>query len=141
MQELSVDMLLSVLKSCRNVTVSDTARSNTLIDNLQNDSAEHNQIGLESRRSQAEKSMRSTRGSARSLRASLVKGTSGGGNGVRVGKKRRDRAAKSGEGPPSEGTAITGASSHMLLCRLPDSFISKAEKFFLEEASSGITEV
>ncbi|KAK4750447.1 hypothetical protein SAY87_003929 [Trapa incisa] len=134
-QELSMEMLLSLLKSCKNVTGSAATKSSNLIDNLQSDWGEYNQMGVESRKSRAEKSMRYTRGSARGLRASLVKGASCG-NGVKMGKRRGDRgAAKGGEGPSSESGAITGTHSPLILCRLPNSFISKAEKFFSEEVS------
>ncbi|OWM65248.1 hypothetical protein CDL15_Pgr008838 [Punica granatum] len=133
-QELSVDMLLSLLKSCRSVSAS--TRSDSLIENLQNDLNDHNQIIFEPRRSQVDKSMRSTRGSARNLRTSLVKGTSGG-NVVRMGKKKGDRAAKSGEeGASSENTATSGTSSLMLHCRFPSGFMNMAEKFFSDEVNS-----
>ncbi|KAK6250026.1 hypothetical protein SCA6_004031 [Theobroma cacao] len=134
-QELSMDMLLSLLRSCRNILP--TVRSNSNAENLSGeDSSECNQQG-DFKRSHGDIPIRSSRNNARSTRVSGGKGGALG-NTIRVGKMRNQRDSRLTktceetiirQNLPVLGTSI------MLYCRFPSSFIDRAEHFF----SVGIT--
>ncbi|KAK9277972.1 hypothetical protein L1049_027529 [Liquidambar formosana] len=139
-QELSTDMLLSLLRSCRNGLP--TLRSNpTLHHSPTDDSPEFNQLGPESKKLQVDTPLRSSRYNARSTRVSLGKGGASG-NSTRIGKMRSQRDSKATKtceelalklNPQASETSTT----LMLHCRFPGSFIDRAEQFF----SAGITTV
>lgn len=124
-QELSMDMLLSLLTSCRK--------------NLENPPADdsvvcnHNQLGSESRKLQVETPLRSSRYNARGTRVSLGKGGGGGsGNSTRTGKMRNQRESKATKICEELGLKnnLETPSTLMLHSRFPGSFIDIAEQFF-----------
>ncbi|OMO52999.1 hypothetical protein COLO4_36885 [Corchorus olitorius] len=132
-QELSMDMLLSLLRSGRNMLP--TVRSNSSPEIFSGeDFSEGNQPGSDIKRSQGE---RSSRFHARSTRVSGGKGSALGNN-LRVGKMRSQRDSKSAKASeetiPRQNFPVLGTSI-MLFCRFPSSFIDRAEQFF----SAGIT--
>ncbi|GLU12453.1 hypothetical protein SLE2022_291330 [Rubroshorea leprosula] len=130
-QELSMDMLLSLLRSCRNVLP--TIQSNSTLENLPaEDSNESNQQGSDSRKPQGDISLRSGRYNARNTRLSLGKGA-GLGNSLRVGKNRSQRdikPAKNLEESVMKQNLPVSETSVMLHYRFPSSFIDRAEQFF-----------
>ncbi|XP_022728436.1 uncharacterized protein LOC111283970 isoform X2 [Durio zibethinus] len=135
-QELSMDMLLSLLRSCRNILPTVRSNSNPEI-LLGEDLSDCNQQGSDFKRFQGDIPLRSSRYNARSTRISGGKG-SGLGNSLRVGKTRNQRDCKSSK--TCEETIIRPnlpvlGTSIMLYCRFPSSFIDRAEQFF----SAGIT--
>ncbi|KAI6683184.1 hypothetical protein NL676_029097 [Syzygium grande] len=124
-QELSIDMLRSLLKSCKNVLPS--SRSHPVLDNCPYRSCENIQLGHENKKPQAEK-LRSSRGSGRNSRNSLMKGISTGNN-AKLGKRREKAVKVCEETAVKYDLPITGTTS-MLHSRFPDSFIDRADKFF-----------
>lgn len=124
-QELSIDMLRSLLKSCRNALSS--SRSHPVLDNSPYGFCESIQLGHENKKPQAEK-LRSSRGSSRNSRNSLIKGSSAGNN-AKLGKKREKAVKVCEETAAKYDLPITGTAS-MLHSRFPDSFIDSADKFF-----------
>jgi hypothetical protein len=131
-QEISVDMLLSLLQSCRNVlpcVQSSSGFENSLADY----SGENNQLGPELRRPQADSLLRSSRYNARSARVYLGKAGSLG-NGIRNGKMRNQREVKtiktSEEMGLKQNLPASETSTAMLYCRFPSSFVDRAEQFF-----------
>ncbi|KAK1553855.1 hypothetical protein Q3G72_004531 [Acer saccharum] len=138
-QELSMDMLLSLLRSCRNVLPA--VRSNPTLENLtMDDSSESNQQGSELRKSQGDIPLRSSRYNARSTRVSLGKG----GACVRISKMRNQRdtkALKLSEDTNLKNNPRAMETSLMLHCRFPSNFIDKAEHFFSAEITNAGDEV
>lgn len=137
-QELSVDMLLSLLKSCKNNLP--TVQSNSTGDKFPtDDSSEYNHLGLESRKLQVETPLRSSRYSARSTRVTSGKSNSSG-NITRVGKMRNQRDSKTIKGLEEltvKHNLLTSETSTLKLhCRFPGSFIDRAEQFFSASISS-----
>ncbi|KAK3225858.1 hypothetical protein Dsin_005720 [Dipteronia sinensis] len=136
-QELSMDMLLSFLRSCRNVLPA--VRSNPTLENLtMDDSSESNQQGSELRKSQGDIPLRSSRYNARSTRISLGKGGASGIS-VRIGKMRNQRdtkALKLSEDTNLKNNPRAMETSLMLHCRFPSNFIDKAEHFFSAEITN-----
>ncbi|KAK2655547.1 hypothetical protein Ddye_008599 [Dipteronia dyeriana] len=130
-QELSMDMLLSLLRSCRYVLPA--VRSNPSLENLtMDDSSESNQQGSELRKSQGDIPLRYSRYNARSTRVSLGKGVASG-NSVRIGKMRNQKDAKAlklSEDTNLKNNPRAMETSLMLHCRFPSNFIDKAEHFF-----------
>ncbi|XP_056174978.1 uncharacterized protein LOC115691628 isoform X2 [Syzygium oleosum] len=124
-QELSIDMLRSLLKSCKNALPS--SRSHPVLDNSPYGSCENTQLGHENKKPQADK-LRSSRGSGRNSRNSLMKGISAGNN-AKLGKKREKAVKVCEETAVKYDLPITGTTS-MLHSRFPDSFIDRADKFF-----------
>lgn len=140
-QELSMDMLLSLLRSCRNIL--STAQPNSTPEStLAEDSNEPNQQqqqqqlqqGSDSRKPQWDVSMRSSRYSTRNMRLTLGKGP-GLGNSLRLSKNRSQRDIKAAKG--SEEIVMkqnhhhpVSESSVMLHYRFPCGFIDRAEQFF-----------
>lgn len=132
-QELCVDMLLSLLKSCRNI-------SRPVLD----ESSESNQQGSsEHRKSQGDGPLKSSRYSARSARLSLGKGGALG-NSTRVGKVRNQKdskATKTCEDSAMRHSALAMDTSLTLHHRFPSSFIDRAEQFFSAEVTNVSEEV
>lgn len=124
-QELSIDMLRSLLKSCKNASPS--SRSHQVLDNSPFSSCENVQLGLESKKPQADK-LRPSRGSGRNSRNSLIKGFSAGNN-ARLGKKREKAVKVCEETAAKYDLPITGTTT-TLHSKFPDSFIDSADKFF-----------
>ena len=124
--ELSMDMLLSLLRSCRNILPTVKSNSNPEILSIE-DSSEANQQGSDFK-SQGERSSRYNGRRVSGGKASAL------GNSLRVGKIRNQRDGKTtmkaceetnaGQNLPVLGTSI------MLFCRFPSSFIDRAEQFF-----------
>ncbi|KAE8727089.1 Detected protein of unknown function [Hibiscus syriacus] len=141
-QELSMDMLLSLLRSCRNILPT-TRSSNSNPENLVADgSNECNQQASDLKRSQGDIPLRSSRFNTRNTRVSAGKGSSVG-NGLKLGKTRNQRDCRSTK--HCEETTIRHnnnnnlpvlGTSLMLYSRFPSSFIDRAEQFF----SAGISD-
>ncbi|KAF5734128.1 hypothetical protein HS088_TW16G00570 [Tripterygium wilfordii] len=134
-QELNVDMLLSLLKSCRNVLPE--GRSNPTPENLPaDDSGEFHQYGSESRKSQGDTPLRCSRHNARGTRVSLGKGTPLG-NTLKTGKIRSQRESKAAKtcDEMTLNSLVASETSTMLHFRFPCSFIDTAEQFFSFEIS------
>nr|XP_029146090.1 uncharacterized protein LOC112722551 isoform X1 [Arachis hypogaea] len=144
-QELSVDMLLSLLRSCR--SSSPASQLNPTLDNSSiDDSSECNQLGSESRRPLSDIPTKHSRSNVngKGSRASLIKvGASG--NSIKTGRIRslRDgKATKSSEEMATKNThCVFETSTLMLHCRFPHSFIDKVEQFFSAEIPNGVDEV
>ncbi|XP_042516451.1 S phase cyclin A-associated protein in the endoplasmic reticulum-like isoform X2 [Macadamia integrifolia] len=134
-QELSTDMLLSLLRSCKNA--SPTKSDSSPPDNsLMDDSCERNQSGPEPRKLQVDGPVRSSRSNLRSTRVSSGKGNVVG-NFTRIGKVKNQKDAKPmkkfEEWPPKHNLQASEPSSTLLLHnRFPSSFIDRAEEFFSE---------
>ncbi|KAL4633569.1 hypothetical protein ACB092_04G132000 [Castanea dentata] len=131
-QEISIDMQLSLLSSCRNVFPS--LQSNSNVDNsIKDNSSENNQLGPEFKKPQVESSLRSSRYNARSTKVCLGKAGSLG-NSIRNGKMRNQRDGKtikaSEEMVLKQNLLVSETSTTMLYCRFPSSFIDRAEQFF-----------
>lgn len=131
-QEISIDMQLSLLSSCRNVFPS--LQSNSNVDNsIKDNSSENNQLGPEFKKPQIESSLRSSRYNARSTKVCLGKAGSLG-NSIRNGKMRNQRDGKSikasEEMALKQNLLASETSTAMLYCRFPSSFIDRAEQFF-----------
>ncbi|XP_010663301.1 uncharacterized protein LOC100262175 isoform X2 [Vitis vinifera] len=132
-QEVSMDMLLSLLRSCRNALPG--VRSNSILDSTRmDDSSECNTVGPESRKLLMDVSLRPSRHNARSTRGILGKGVASG-NSLRLGKMRNQRdskglktceemALKHNMQAPETPSAL------MLHFRFPSSFMDRAEQFF-----------
>ncbi|MED6221115.1 hypothetical protein PIB30_051254 [Stylosanthes scabra] len=144
-QELSVDMLLSLLRSCRNS--SPASQLNPTLDNSSiDDSNEYNQLGSESRKPLSDIPTKHSRSNVngKGSRASLIKGGASG-NSIKTGRIRslRDgKATKSSEEMATKNThPVSETSTLMLHCRFPHSFIDKVEQFFSVEIPNGVNEV
>nr|CAN59984.1 hypothetical protein VITISV_042692 [Vitis vinifera] len=139
-QEVSMDMLLSLLRSCRNALPG--VRSNSILDSSRmDDSSECNTVGPESRKLLMDVSLRPSRHNARSTRGILGKGVASG-NSLRLGKMRNQRdskglktceemALKHNMQAPETPSAL------MLHFRFPSSFMDRAEQFFSAGTASG----
>ncbi|XP_059641490.1 uncharacterized protein LOC132283543 [Cornus florida] len=134
-QELSTDMLLSLLRSCKRSLPAH--QSSLILDSpTTNYSIESFNLGPESRKIQGDIHLRSRR----SLRISSGKvGASG--NSTRTGKMRNQKDSKSIK--PYEEMALKKnlsasetSSTLMFHSRFPGSFIDRAENFFSEELNS-----
>lgn len=142
-QELSVDMLLSLLRSCRNAAPATQLYSN--LDNSPTDeSSGGNQLGTELRKPQADIPVKQSRSNNKGTRASLGK-IGALGNIVKNGRIRSLRDSKatknSEEAAPKPKLIISETSHSMLHCRFPHSFIDKVEQFFSAEIANGVDEV
>ncbi|KAJ7978479.1 S phase cyclin A-associated protein in the endoplasmic reticulum [Quillaja saponaria] len=135
-QELCVDMLLSLLGSCRNV-LNVSQHSSNLDNSSIVDSGECNQFVSEFRKPQADIPTRYIRYNGKSTRVPLGKGGTSG-NSTRISKMKSQKDSKATKNceevilkqilPASE------TSSMMLHCRFPSSFIDRAEQFFSTES-------
>lgn len=132
-QELSVDMLLSLLRSCRNAAPATQLNSN--FDNIPTDeSIGSNQSGI----------LKHNRSNGKGTRASF--GKSGAlGNGT---KSSRTRSLRDGKATKNTDEAVpkykqfSSETSHsMLHCRFPHSFLDKVEQFFSADIANGVDEV
>lgn len=138
-QELSMDMLVSLLQSCRNV--SPAMRSNPIVENLPTEDANESnqQISELKKSSQGDILQRSNRYNSRSMRVSTGKaGTFG--NSIRGGKMRSQRdgkTTKTSEEMALKHNPVAPQTSMMLHCRFPSSFMDRAEQFF----TAGMTNV
>ncbi|XP_034888671.1 uncharacterized protein [Populus alba] len=138
-QELSMDMLVSLLRSCRNV--SPAMRSNPIVENLPTEDANESnqQISELKKSSQGDILQRSNRYNSRSMRVSMGKaGTFG--NSIRGGKMRSQRdgkTTKTSEEMALKHNPVAPQTSMMLHCRFPSSFMDRAEQFF----TAGMTNV
>ncbi|KAF5477104.1 hypothetical protein F2P56_003777 [Juglans regia] len=131
-QEISIDMLLSLLRSCRNILPS--VQSNSTLDNsMGDDSSEINLLGPECKKPQVESALRFSRNNARSARAYLGKAGSLV-NSIRNGKMRNQRDGKttkaSEEMALKQNLPASETNTVMLYSRFPSSFIDRAERFF-----------
>ncbi|KAH9722056.1 SCAPER N domain-containing protein [Citrus sinensis] len=135
-QELSMDMLLSLLKSCRNVLP--VTQPNSTLENFSvDDSSECNQQSSESRKSQGDSSLKSSRYNGKSARLSLGKGSALG-NSMRIGKMRNQRDSK-GTKTCEDMTPKRNPQTLMLHSRFPSRFIDKAEQFFSAEITNDLS--
>lgn len=143
-QELSVDMLLSLLKSCKNAAPAAT-QLNSNSDNSQTDEfSGGNQLGTEFRKPQVDIPIKYSRLNGKGIRASsgkngaLVNSMKNG----RVRSLRDGKASKnSEEAVPKHGQFTSETSHSMLHCRFPHSFIDKVEQFFSADIAKGVDEV
>ncbi|WCJ35880.1 S phase cyclin A-associated protein in the endoplasmic reticulum [Euphorbia peplus] len=138
LQELSMDMLLSLLMSCRNALP--VVRISPFSENLPTeDSGENNQQSFDPKKSYGETPSRSNRcSSIRSTRVSLGRGSFPG-NGVKGSKIRSQKdskASKMGEEMVLKHNQVAPETSMMLYCRFPSSFIDRAEQFFSAEVAN-----
>ncbi|KAK7388896.1 hypothetical protein VNO78_23723 [Psophocarpus tetragonolobus] len=133
-QELSVDMLLSLLRSCKNA-VPATQLNSTLDNSTADESSECNQLGTEIRKPQVDIPVKNSRSNGKGTRASL--GKSGGlGNNIKNGRIRSQRDGKTTKNS-EEAAPKHGEPSHLMLhCRFPSSFIDKVEQFFSAEIAN-----
>lgn len=131
-QELSVDMLLSLLRSCRNAAPATQLNSN--FDNIPTDeSIGSNQSGI----------LKHNRSNGKGTRASF--GKSGAlGNGTKSSRTRSLRDSKatknSDEAVPKYKQFSSETSQSMLHCRFPHSFLDKVEQFFSADTANGVDE-
>ncbi|CAL9099151.1 unnamed protein product [Musa textilis] len=136
LQELSTDMLLSLLKSCKQALQSvqpDSVQSNI---SMTSDATDSNQMVSDARKPQSEIHARSIR---KNTRASLGKGLSSSTTKINKTKFQRDcRGTRTfDEWVFKHNLSSTEASSSFMLhWRFPISFLDKAEEFFLAEALS-----
>lgn len=126
-QELSTEMLLSLVSSCRSGTVGNPSPSDNII------AHECSQSGTEPKRSQLELPVRSARQNPKSSRLSLGKGGASGTNAkaIRPRNQKDVKVTKTCEQwalkhnlPSSEN------STFMLHSRFPISFVDRVEEFF-----------
>ncbi|GMJ04940.1 hypothetical protein HRI_004163200 [Hibiscus trionum] len=139
-QELSMDMLLSLLRSCRNILPTVRSSNSNPEIPLADDPNECNQQGSDLRRSQGDIPLRSGRYNTRNTRISGGRGSTVG-NGLKFGKMRNQRESRSAK--TCEETTIRHnnnlpvlGTSPMLYSRFPSSFINRAEQFF----SAGVSD-
>ncbi|XP_073024584.1 uncharacterized protein [Primulina eburnea] len=128
-QELSMDMLLPLLESCRTNSTAFAFQNN-------DESGELNRTGSETK----EVHQKSNRNHLKSTRVLSQRGSSGSMTRMIRGQKQRDgKVIKLSEELPHRGNgqSTSDASTLMLHCRFPVSFINKAEKFFTTEITSG----
>ncbi|KAI4326600.1 hypothetical protein MLD38_031896 [Melastoma candidum] len=112
-QELSIDMLLSLLKSCRNVI--HPAQTQT----AENPSSPGDNLSVSTNKKlEYERSSKSIRAGGKNSRSITIRG------------KRRDRSLKASEDTSARISLASSGTFSMLLCRFPAGFIDSAEKFF-----------
>lgn len=123
-QEISTDMLRSLLKSCQ--TSGMTALDSIAVDGSGNNSSDNMQSLLDTRNSQGDIPIRSTRKIGRPV---VGKSVSGGirFNRNKVQKDGRGRGVDDGALKPRAGEA---SSNFMLHKKIPASFLDRAEEFF-----------
>ncbi|KAL4036190.1 hypothetical protein IC575_004917 [Cucumis melo] len=140
-QELSIDMLLSLLRSCKNNLLVPALPSTSTQEN--EESNESNPNGFESRKPQTDGIIRATRNVSRITRTSL--GRPGGvssGNSNRSNKTRNQRdnrsAKASDEITLKHNQPAIEVASVMLHYRFPSSFLDRAEQFFSADISTAV---
>ncbi|KAK1317081.1 hypothetical protein QJS10_CPA05g01789 [Acorus calamus] len=137
-QELSMDMLLSLLKSCKQELISVQSDTSPQENSCGDDSNDSNQTSMEPKKTQVDILARSNRPNARSIRNALGKGAIMGSS-VRVGKVKNMKDSR-GNGTCHEWAlkhnlpASRASANFMLHIRFPSSFIDKAEEFFSSDA-------
>ncbi|KAA8541004.1 hypothetical protein F0562_024858 [Nyssa sinensis] len=135
-QELSPDMLLSLVRSCKNGLPA--VHSGSTLESLLTDSSnESNLLGSESRKLNSDIPLRSTRYNLRSTRVSSGKVVTSG-NSARVSKMKNQRDSKAiklyEEMALKQNLSASETSSTLMLhSRFPVSFIDRAEQFFSAE--------
>lgn len=138
-QELSVDMLLSLLRSCRNAAP--TTQLNSTLDNSTTDeSSECNQLSTEIRKPQVDIPVKNSRSNGKGTRASLGK-SGASGNNLKNGRIRSVRDGKTTKNSEDVAPKHNEPSHIMLHCRFPPSFIDKVEQFFSAEIANGVDEL
>lgn len=141
-QELSTDMLLSLLRSCKSGLPAFCPRS-PLESRPMDEVIESIQLGPEPRKLQGDISQRLNRYNSRSNRAP---GKGGGpGNSARTLKMRNTRDLKPLKSYEEKGSKHNQSTSEapcnlMLHSRFPESFIDKAEQFFSTDVSTSLSE-
>ncbi|KAK6128151.1 hypothetical protein DH2020_038104 [Rehmannia glutinosa] len=127
-QELSMDMLLPSLKSCKSSDYS----------------AESNQMGPE-RKAQADASQKSNRNNSKSTRVLPQRGGIPAGGNIRTLKIRNQRDSKvvklSEEVHLGSAQSASETSTLMLHSRFPASFVDKAQQFFMAEINTSNSEM
>ncbi|KVH98506.1 hypothetical protein Ccrd_023280 [Cynara cardunculus var. scolymus] len=126
-QELSIEMLLSLLRSCRSVSPSGLTQVNPPID----DSSESTQSGPETRKLNGDVSQRSNRHNTRSTRVQSGRGGAVGNSSRSIKIRNQKDSSKSTRVCESNSE---GCSNLMLHSRFPASFIDRAELFFSTES-------
>ncbi|BAT76540.1 hypothetical protein LR48_Vigan01g275200 [Vigna angularis] len=138
-QELSVDMLLSLLRSCRNAAPA--TQLNSALDNSTTDeSSEYNQLGAEIKKPHVEIPVKCARSNGKATRTSFGKNGALGNN-VKNGRIRSQRDAKTTKHSEELAPKHGEPSYLMLHCRFPSSFIDKVEQFFSAEIANGVDEL
>ncbi|XP_071903989.1 uncharacterized protein [Coffea arabica] len=138
LQELSTDMLISLLKSCRNSSPA-PAESIAVLDNTPDEAGESNHLGPECRKSQVDTPpQRSQRPNNRNARTLSQKG--GPSNNIKTIKMRIQRESRVGKLSEETGQKhnpyTSETSAAMLHCRFPERFIDRAEQFFSAECTN-----
>lgn len=125
-QEISTDMLRSLLKSFRTsgLTSSDSIAADG---SGTKNSSDSTQILLDTRNSQGDISIRSSRKSARLI---LGKGIPGGIRLSRNKGQRDGRGTRTADDEPLKQRAGEASSTFMLHRKIPASFLDRAEEFF-----------
>ncbi|KAL3513098.1 hypothetical protein ACH5RR_025815 [Cinchona calisaya] len=135
LQELSMDMLLSLLKSCRNN--SPEVQPISLLDPTSDEAGESNQFGPECRKPQVDTlyPQKSQRHSMRNARTLSQKGAAA--TNVKTIKMRNQREKQVTKLSEETGQKLCQytceTSALMLHCRFPGSFMDRAEQFFSRE--------
>ncbi|KAK1373413.1 S phase cyclin A-associated protein in the endoplasmic reticulum [Heracleum sosnowskyi] len=141
-QELSTDMLLSLLRSCKSGVPAFCPRL-ALESRPMDEVIDSIQLGPESRKLQGDISQRSNRYNSRSNRAP-AKGW-GPGNSARSLKMRNTRDFKPSKSYEEKGSKHNQSTPEnpcnlMLHSRFPESFIDKAEQFFSTDVTTSLSE-
>ncbi|KAJ9560220.1 hypothetical protein OSB04_005380 [Centaurea solstitialis] len=126
-QELSIEMLLSLLKSCRSGAQSGSTQVNPPID----DPSESTQSGPETRKLNGDTLQRSNRLNTRSMRVQSGRGSGVGSSSRNVKIRNQKDGSKSTRVCE---TSSESCSNLMLHSRFPASFIDRAESFFSTES-------
>ncbi|KAG9439325.1 hypothetical protein H6P81_019490 [Aristolochia fimbriata] len=139
LQELSMDMLLSLLKSCRqSLTATHSDPYGPENNAASDDPSDVNQPASDSRKLQSDLSARSGRNSLRSSKAFLGKGGLLGSNGrpSKVKNQKESKGTKAGdESALKHNLPSDSSSTFMLHNRFPSSFIDRAQEFFQQSTS------
>ncbi|EEF47803.1 uncharacterized protein LOC8284472 [Ricinus communis] len=136
LQEISMDMLLSMLTSCRNVPLA--LRTNLMLENFPiEDSGESNQQSSEPKKVHGDIPLRSNRYNAKNTRVSSGKGVLG--NNIRGGKTRSQKDYKTTKSSEDslKHNSLAPEASVMLHCRFPSGFVDRAEQFFSAGTTKG----
>ncbi|KAL2935370.1 S phase cyclin A-associated protein in the endoplasmic reticulum [Bienertia sinuspersici] len=138
-QELSTEMIVSLVKSWRSSLPS--VRSKSPTDNPSTEEVtESSMSNLESKKLQGDVSAKSTRSITRNSRLSLSKGGVSASSNGKMGKIRNPKDSKTSKVYEDTSSKIRSAVSEApatlpLYCRFPPSFIDRAEQFFCKEKS------
>ncbi|KAL2645936.1 hypothetical protein AAZV13_05G020900 [Glycine max] len=138
-QELSVDMLLSLLRSCRNAAPA-TQLNSTLDNSTTDESSECNQLGTEVKKPQVDIPVKNSRSNGKGPRASSGK-SGASGNNIKNGRIRSQRDGKTTKNSEEVAPKHGEPSNLMLHCRFPPSFIDKVEQFFSAEIANRVDEL